>query len=78
MGYYTVKVKFESGEVNKAGEPLYKRAEFLVSGESVIEVEKKVAEYMDGTLSGYETTNISKSKIEAVVLGKDQYHEELI
>lgn len=78
MSFYTVKVKFESGEVNKAGDSVYKRGEFLVTGESVTEVEKKVAEYMDGTLGGYETTHISKSKIEAVVCGKDKYHEELI
>jgi hypothetical protein len=78
MSFYTVRVKFESGEVNKAGDPVYKKGEFLVSGESVTEVEKKVAEYMDGTLGGYETIHISISKIEAVVYGKDKYHEELL
>jgi hypothetical protein len=67
MSYYVVKTSFESGEVNKNGDPVYKKAEFLVSGESVMEVENKMAEYLDGTVGGFETTQITKSKIEAVV-----------
>jgi hypothetical protein len=67
MSYYVVKTSFESGEVNKNGDPVYKKAEFLVSGESVMEVETKMAEYLDGTVGGFETTQITKSKIEAVV-----------
>ena len=39
MSYYVVKTSFESGEVNKNGDPVYKKAEFLVSGESVLDVE---------------------------------------
>jgi hypothetical protein len=67
MSYYLVKTSFESGEVNKNGDPVYKKAEFLVSGESVIEVETKMAEYLEGTVGGFETTNVSKTKIEAVI-----------
>ena len=59
MSYYLAKVQFESGEVNKNGDPIHKKAEFLVAAESVIEAEKKVAEYMDGTTGGYETFQIS-------------------
>ena len=29
MAYYLVKVNFESGEVNKAGDPIYKKSEFI-------------------------------------------------
>ncbi len=67
MSYYVVKTSFESGEVNQNGDPVYKKAEFLVSGESVMEVETKMAEYLDGSVGGFETTQITKSKIEAVV-----------
>lgn len=78
MSYYKVVVNFESGEVNKNGDPVHKKAEFLVSAESVIEVEKKVADYMDGTTGGSETIQISKTKIEAVIFDKDKYHEQLL
>lgn len=67
MSYYLVKVNFETGEVKQNGDSVFKKIEFLVSGESVIEVETKVAKYLDGTVGGFETTNISKTKIEAVV-----------
>jgi hypothetical protein len=67
MSYYLVKVNFETGEVKQNGDAVFKKIEFLVSGESVIEVETKVAKYLDGTVGGFETTNISKTKIEAVV-----------
>ena len=62
MSYYVVKTSFESGEVNKNGDPVYKKAEFLVSGESVMEVETKMAEYLDGSVGGFETTQITKSQ----------------
>lgn len=78
MSYYLAKVQFESGEVNKNGDPTYKKAEFLVAAESVIEAEKKVAEYMDGTTGGYETFQISKTKIEAVIYDKNKYEEQLL
>jgi hypothetical protein len=78
MSYYLAKVKFESGEVSKSGEPLYKKTEFLVAAQSVIEAETKVAEYMDGTIGGYETFQISKTKIEAVIFDKDKYSEQLL
>ncbi len=78
MSYYLVKVNFESGEVNKAGDPIYKKSQFLVAGESIIEVEKKVAEYMDGTVGGFETFQVNKTMIEAVIYDKDKYEEELL
>ena len=67
MSYYLVKTNFETGEVTKKGDTIQKTAEFLVSGESVLEVEKKIAEYLRGSIGGYETNRISKTKIEAVV-----------
>ena len=78
MSYYLVKVNTESGEVNKKGDPVMKKWEFLVAGDSVTEVEKKVAEYMDGTVGGFETFAISKTIIEAVIYDKDKYAEELL
>jgi hypothetical protein len=67
MSYYIAKINFETGEVKQNGDPVYKKVELLVSGESVIEVETKVAKWMEGTVGGFETTQISKSKIEAVI-----------
>ncbi len=78
MSYWIVKTKFESGEVKKNGDPVYKKSEFLVAGDSVIEVEKKVAEYMDGTIGGYESFQVTKTKIEAVIYDKDKYEEQLL
>lgn len=78
MSYYLVKVNFESGEVNKSGDPIYKKSQYLVAGESIIEVEKKVAEYMDGTVGGFETFQVNKTMIEAVIYNKDKYEEELL
>ena len=69
MSFYVVKTNFETGEVNKNGDPVYKKAEFLVSAESVVEAEARMAQYLDGTVGGFETTQITKSKIEAVVDG---------
>jgi len=42
MSYYLVKTNFETGEVTKKGDAIQKTAEFLVSGESVLEVEKRL------------------------------------
>jgi hypothetical protein len=67
MGYYIVKVNFESGEVNRKGDPVVNRSEFLVPGESILEVETKVAEYLSDSVSSYESVQITKSKIEAVL-----------
>jgi len=67
MSYYLVKVNFETGEVKQNGDAIVKKVEFLVSGDSVIEVETKVAQHLDGTVGAFETTQISKTKIEAVV-----------
>ena len=67
MSYYLVKVNFETGEVKQNGDPVLRKTEFLVPAESIIEVETKVAEYLDGTVGGFETTQISKTKIEAVI-----------
>lgn len=77
MAYYLVKVNFESGDVNKAGDPIYKKSEFLVAAESVFECEKKVAEYMDGTVGGFETFQITKTKIESVIYDKEKYEDIL-
>ena len=67
MGYYVAKVNFESTETKRNGDPVIHRSEFLVAAESVLEVETKVAEFLQGTTGFFETTQISKSKIEAVI-----------
>lgn len=67
MGYYVAKVSFESLETKRNGDPLIHRSEFLVEAESVLEVETKLAELLQGTTGFFETTQISKSKIESVV-----------
>lgn len=67
MGYYVAKVSFESTETKRNGDPVIHRSEFLVAAESVLEVETKVAEHLEGTTGFFETTQISKSKIEAVI-----------
>ena len=67
MSYYLAKVNFESGEVSRKGEPVVRKSEFLVAAESVIEAETKVAEYMKGTMMSFETVQIAKTRIEAVV-----------
>jgi hypothetical protein len=77
MSYYLAKVKFETGEVKKNGDPVYSVSQFLVAAESVIEVETKVAEYMDGTLGAFETTQVTKTKIETVIYDKDKYEDSL-
>ena len=51
MSYYLVKVNFETGEVKQNGDAVTRKIEFLVSGEYVIEVETKVAQYLDGKIS---------------------------
>jgi hypothetical protein len=38
-----------------------------VPAETVLDVEKKLGEYLEGTLGSFETIQITKSKIEAVV-----------
>jgi len=67
MAYYVAKVQFESGETKRNGDPVLIKSEFLVSAESVLEVEHKVAEHLNGTGGFFETIQITKSKIEAVV-----------
>jgi hypothetical protein len=67
MPYYIAKVNFETGETKRNGSPVIHSSQFLVPAETVLEVETKLASYLDGTLGGYETIQISKSKIEAVV-----------
>jgi len=67
MGYYIAKVNFESMETKRNGDPVIIKSEFLVSAESVLEVETKVAEFLSGTAGSFETVGISKSKIEAVI-----------
>ena len=67
MTYYVAKVQFESEEVKKNGDPIIVKSEFLVSAESVLEVENKVAKYLEGTTGFFETIQISKSKVESVI-----------
>jgi hypothetical protein len=67
MSYYIAKVNFEIGEANKKGDPIMHKGEFLVPAESVLEVEHKLAKYLEHTGGFFETVQITKSKIEAVV-----------
>jgi hypothetical protein len=77
MSYYLAKVKFETGEVKKNGDPVYSTSQFLVAAESVIDAETKVAVYMEGTLGSFETTQVTKTKIETVIFDKDKYEDSL-
>ncbi len=67
MAYYIAKVNFETGETNKKGDPIMHKGEFLVPAESVLEVEHKLAEHLSDAGGFFETVQISKSKIEAVL-----------
>jgi hypothetical protein len=67
MAYYLTKVSIDTGEINRKGEPVCDKVEFLVTGESVMEIEKKVAEHFRDTMMSYEITGVAKSKIEAVI-----------
>ena len=67
MSYYIAKVTFETGEAKKNGDPVMHTAQFLVPAESVLEVETKLAGYLEGTAGAFETVQITKSKIEAIV-----------
>lgn len=68
MAYYTVKVDFATGETNpRTGVDIVTKGIFLVPGEHVLEVESKLAEYLRDSVSSYETTQITKTKIEAVL-----------
>ena len=67
MSYYIAKVAFETGEAKKNGDPILHTAQFLVPAESVLEVETKLGGYLEGTAGSFETVQITKSKIEAVI-----------
>ena len=67
MAYYIAKVQFETGETNKKGDPIMHKGEFLVPAESVLEVEHKVAKHLADAGGFFETVQIAKSKIEAVI-----------
>lgn len=67
MAYYIAKVQFETGETNKKGDAIMHKGEFLVPAESVLEVEHKVAKHLADTGGFFETVQITKSKIEAVL-----------
>ncbi len=67
MAYYIAKVQFETGETNKKGDPIMHKGEFLVPAESVLEVEHKVAKHLAEAGGFFETVQITKSKIEAVI-----------
>jgi hypothetical protein len=77
MSYYLAKVRFESGEVKKNGDPVYTISQFLVSAESVLDVETKVASYMEGTLGDFETIQVTKTKIETVIYDKERYEDSI-
>jgi len=67
MANYIAKVQFETGETNKKGDPIMHKGEFLVPAESVLEVEHKVAKHLADAGGFFETVQITKSKIEAVI-----------
>lgn len=67
MGYYIAKVNFESGDSKRNGDPVIVKLELLVPAESLLEAETKVVEHMRGSGCFFETVQISKSKIEAVL-----------
>ena len=67
MAFYIAKVNFETGEIKRNGDPVIHSGQFLVPAETVLEVEKKLAEHLEGTAGAFETVQITKSKIEAVV-----------
>jgi predicted small metal-binding protein len=67
MAYYLTKVSIDTGEINRKGEPVCNKVEFLATGESVMEIEKKVAEHFRDAMMSYEITGVVKSKIEAVI-----------
>jgi len=67
MSYYIARVQFESSETKKNGDPVMSKGEFLVEAESVLEVEHKVALHLEGVSGFFETIQISKSKVEAVI-----------
>ena len=67
MAFYIAKVNFETGEAKRNGDPVIHAGQFLVPAETVLEIEKKLAEYLEGTAGAFETVQITKSKIEAVI-----------
>ena len=67
MAYYVAKVNFESGEAKKNGDPVLIKSEFLVEAESVLEGEHKVGKHLERIGGFFETIQITKSKIEAVI-----------
>jgi hypothetical protein len=71
MSYYLAKISFETEQVNRKGDPVTKKSEFLVAAESVIEAETKLAEYMRGSILSYETVQIRKTNVEAVIKDKN-------
>jgi len=68
MAYYTAKVDFATGETNqRTGADIVTKGVFLVPAQDVIEAEKKLSEYLSDSVSSYETTQLTKTKIEAVL-----------
>ena len=67
MAYYIAKVQFETGETNKKGDPIMHKGELIIPAESVLEVEHKVAKHLEDVGGFFETVQITKSKIEAVI-----------
>lgn len=67
MAYYLAKVNIETGEINRKGDPISNKEEILISAESVVEAETKVAQFFSGTTISYETVQITKSKITSII-----------
>lgn len=64
--YWLAKVKFETGEVKKNGEPVVLRSQILVQAETPTHVEVKLAEHLRNA-NPYECESIAMSKIESVL-----------
>jgi hypothetical protein len=64
--YWLAKIKFDTGEVKKNGDPVVIRAQILVQAESPTHVEAKLADHLRNA-NPYECESISVSKIESVL-----------
>jgi hypothetical protein len=64
--YYTVKVKFESIDEN-SGRIRKNKEEYLVSAETVTEVEEKVNVRFKGTIADFIVSEVKESRILGVI-----------
>jgi len=67
MSYYNCKVTFTSGEVTKSGKPIVTRSEILVEAVSITDAEATISNHLGDTITDYELTSVTKSKIESVL-----------